>query len=140
MEFRSQFDASREGRFKTTTPTVLRSGLSRDARVTRSTAAVREENMADAEAARSLSGLLNGVAQKVYFGKAEITEELLKEQLFPELSPEDFRALYERMSGLLKVQKRRHPAGRQGELHLPLSSSVSQEQSCVQWKPTDGLM
>lgn len=83
---------------------MLRIGLSRDARVTRSTAAVAEENMADAEAARALSGLLNGVAQKVYFGKAEITEELLREQLFPELSPEDFRVLYERMSGLLKVR------------------------------------
>lgn len=104
---------------------MQRIGPSRDTRVTRSTAAVQEENMADAEAARALSGLLNGVAQKVYFGKAEITEELLKEQLFPELSTEDFRALYERMSGLLKVRERRRPAGQQGELHFPILRCVT---------------
>ncbi|XP_075905010.1 COMM domain-containing protein 1 [Nelusetta ayraudi] len=58
--------------------------------------------MAEAEAARALSGLLSGIAQKVFFDKAEITEELLREQLFPELSTGDFRTLYDRMSGLLK--------------------------------------
>lgn len=73
--------------------------------------------MAEAEAARALSGLLSGIAQKVFFDKAEITEELLREELFPELSPGDFQSLYDRMSGLLKVRKHRHPAGRQGGLH-----------------------
>ncbi|KAI3353567.1 hypothetical protein L3Q82_020087 [Scortum barcoo] len=58
--------------------------------------------MADAEAAKCLSGLLNGIAQKVYYNNTEITEELLKSELYPELSQEEFTALQEKMSGLLK--------------------------------------
>lgn len=61
------------------------------------------KNMADVEATKALSGLLNGIAQRVYHNKAEITEELLKNELYPELSPDEFRALHERMRGLLKV-------------------------------------
>lgn len=92
--------------------------------------------MAEAEAARALGALLSGVAQKVFFGKAEITEELLREQLFPELSAHDFRALYERMSGLLKVkQSAVRPAGRQGELHpAPTVSLITAERP--QFHPT----
>ncbi|XP_074538490.1 COMM domain-containing protein 1 [Halichoeres trimaculatus] len=58
--------------------------------------------MADVEATKSLSGLLNGIAQRVYHNKEEITEEVLKEQLFPELSGEEFRALHDKMRGLLR--------------------------------------
>ncbi|XP_042255265.1 COMM domain-containing protein 1 [Thunnus albacares] len=58
--------------------------------------------MADVEAAKSLSGLLNGIAQKVYYNNTEITEELLKHELYPELSHEEFKALHEKMKGLLK--------------------------------------
>ena len=60
--------------------------------------------MADVEAAKSLSGLLNGIAQKVYYNNTEITEELLKHELYPELSHEEFKALHEKMKGLLKVK------------------------------------
>ncbi|XP_070684392.1 COMM domain-containing protein 1 [Pempheris klunzingeri] len=58
--------------------------------------------MADDEAAKSLSALLNGIAQKVYYNNTEVTEEQLRGELYPELPPEEFRALHERMAGLLK--------------------------------------
>ncbi|XP_029913989.1 COMM domain-containing protein 1 [Myripristis murdjan] len=57
---------------------------------------------ADAEATKSLSGLLNGIAQKVYYNNEEITEELLKSELYPELSQDEFTALHEKMKALLK--------------------------------------
>ncbi|XP_028421217.1 COMM domain-containing protein 1 isoform X1 [Perca flavescens] len=58
--------------------------------------------MADVEATKSLSGLLSGIAQKVYYNNGDITEELLKSELYPELSQEQFKALHEKMKGLLK--------------------------------------
>lgn len=58
--------------------------------------------MADVEASKSLSGLLNGIAQKVYYSNSEITEELLKDELYPELSQEEFTALHEKMKALIK--------------------------------------
>uniref|UniRef100_A0A3B4WLT2 Copper metabolism (Murr1) domain containing 1 n=1 Tax=Seriola lalandi dorsalis TaxID=1841481 RepID=A0A3B4WLT2_SERLL len=58
--------------------------------------------MADAEAAKSLSGLLNGIAQKVYYNNSEITEQLLKRELFPELPQDAFTALHDKMRGLIK--------------------------------------
>ena len=59
--------------------------------------------MADAEATKSLSGLLNGIAQKVYYNNSDITEELLNTELFPELTRDQFTALHDKMRGLLKV-------------------------------------
>ncbi|XP_023254544.1 COMM domain-containing protein 1-like [Seriola lalandi dorsalis] len=61
--------------------------------------------MADAEAAKSLSGLLNGIAQKVYYNNSEITEQLLKRELFPELPQDAFTALHDKMRGLIKVNQ-----------------------------------
>ncbi|KAK5603580.1 hypothetical protein CRENBAI_004521 [Crenichthys baileyi] len=58
--------------------------------------------MADVEVTKSLSGLLNGIAQMVYYNKREITEELLKNELYPEMPLEEFKALYEKMKGLIK--------------------------------------
>ncbi|XP_062290590.1 COMM domain-containing protein 1 [Scomber scombrus] len=58
--------------------------------------------MADVEAAKSLSGLLSGIAQKVYYNNKEITEELLKHELYPELPEDEFKALHQKMKGLLK--------------------------------------
>lgn len=59
--------------------------------------------MADAEATKALSGLLNGIAQKVYYNNSDITEELLNTELFPELARDQFTALHDKMRGLLKV-------------------------------------
>lgn len=61
--------------------------------------------MADVEVPKSLSGLLNGIAQKMFFNNDEMTEELLKSELFPELPQEEFKALHEKMRGLIKVRK-----------------------------------
>ncbi|XP_041840049.1 COMM domain-containing protein 1 [Melanotaenia boesemani] len=58
--------------------------------------------MADVEAAKSLSSLLNGIAQIVYYNNSEITEELLKNELYSDLSQEEFKALHEKMKSLLK--------------------------------------
>ncbi|XP_015236432.1 PREDICTED: COMM domain-containing protein 1 [Cyprinodon variegatus] len=58
--------------------------------------------MADVEVAKSLSGLLNGIAQMVYYNKSEITEELLKNELYAEMPQEEFKSLYEKMKGLIK--------------------------------------
>ncbi|XP_051561584.1 COMM domain-containing protein 1 [Myxocyprinus asiaticus] len=58
--------------------------------------------MADADSARSVSALLNGIAQRVYYGNTEITEELLKNELYAELSQDEFHALHEKMRALLK--------------------------------------
>ncbi|XP_048338870.1 COMM domain-containing protein 1 [Sphaerodactylus townsendi] len=54
------------------------------------------------EAAKPLLGLLNGIAQASYYGNAEITEELLREQLYPDVAPQEFRALQVKMTGVVK--------------------------------------
>ncbi|KAG7457273.1 hypothetical protein JOB18_034511 [Solea senegalensis] len=58
--------------------------------------------MADAEAAKRLSGLLNGIAQSVFYQKSDVTEQLLKAELFPELPLGEFTALHDKMKGLLR--------------------------------------
>nr|XP_056712415.1 COMM domain-containing protein 1 [Euleptes europaea] len=55
-----------------------------------------------AEAAKPLLGLLNGIARASYYGNAEITEGLLREQLYPDLAPQEFRALQAKMTGVVK--------------------------------------
>ncbi|AWP05038.1 putative COMM domain-containing protein 1 [Scophthalmus maximus] len=58
--------------------------------------------MADAEAAKSLSALLHGIAQSVFYKRSDVTEELLRAELFPELPPLDFRVLHDKMRGVVK--------------------------------------
>ncbi|XP_068088479.1 COMM domain-containing protein 1 isoform X2 [Hyperolius riggenbachi] len=58
--------------------------------------------MADAENAKALSGLLNGIAQSRYYGNLEITEELLKTELYSELPLQEFKALHDKMQGIIK--------------------------------------
>ncbi|XP_069643532.1 COMM domain-containing protein 1 isoform X3 [Haliaeetus albicilla] len=54
------------------------------------------------EGSKPLSALLSGIAQVAYYGNADITEELLRGQLYPEAAPEEFRALRAKMGGLLQ--------------------------------------
>ncbi|KAM6179790.1 COMM domain-containing protein 1 [Erethizon dorsatum] len=54
------------------------------------------------EGSKSLSGLLNGLAQDAFYGNQGITEELLRSQLYPEVSPEEFRPFLAKMRGILK--------------------------------------
>ncbi|KAK6488762.1 COMM domain-containing protein 1 [Huso huso] len=58
--------------------------------------------MAELESSKYLSGLLNGIAQNTYYENKEITEELLKNELYPDISQEEFHALLEKMKGVLK--------------------------------------
>ncbi|XP_042652108.1 COMM domain-containing protein 1-like isoform X2 [Tyto alba] len=58
--------------------------------------------MAAPEGCKPLSALLSGIAQAAYYGNGDITEELLRGQLYPEAAPEEFRALSAKMGGLLQ--------------------------------------
>nr|XP_020747282.1 COMM domain-containing protein 1 isoform X1 [Odocoileus virginianus texanus] len=58
---------------------------------------------AELEGSKSLSGLLSGLAQDTFYGHPGITEELLRSQLYPEVSPEEFRPFLAKMKGILKI-------------------------------------
>lgn len=58
--------------------------------------------MADADSQRCISALLNGITQRFYYGNADITEELLKNELYADMPQEEFHALHEKMRALLK--------------------------------------
>ncbi|XP_065151336.2 COMM domain-containing protein 1 [Paramisgurnus dabryanus] len=58
--------------------------------------------MADADSQRCVSALLNGITQRFYHGNSDITEELLKNELYPDMSHEEFHALHEKMRAALK--------------------------------------
>lgn len=73
--------------------------------------------MADFDTAKSLSGLLNGIAQNVYYRNTEITEELLKNELYPDLLQEEFNALHDKMKGLLKVKRHLHSGASYAQMH-----------------------
>uniref|UniRef100_A0A4W2E9V7 COMM domain-containing protein 1 n=1 Tax=Bos indicus x Bos taurus TaxID=30522 RepID=A0A4W2E9V7_BOBOX len=57
---------------------------------------------AELEGSKCLSGLLSGLAQDTFYGHPGITEELLRSQLYPEVSLEEFRPFLEKMKGILK--------------------------------------
>ncbi|KAG8443951.1 hypothetical protein GDO86_009226 [Hymenochirus boettgeri] len=61
--------------------------------------------MADPDSAKTLTGLLNGIAQGTYYGNSEITDDLLKSELYPEVPVDQFRALLDKMKGLIKTKK-----------------------------------
>ncbi|XP_016396336.1 COMM domain-containing protein 1-like [Sinocyclocheilus rhinocerous] len=58
--------------------------------------------MADADSQRCVSALLNGITQRLYYGNTEITEEFLKNELYAEMTQDEFRALHDKMRSLLK--------------------------------------
>ncbi|KAG9262624.1 COMM domain-containing protein 1 [Astyanax mexicanus] len=58
--------------------------------------------VAEAEGVKALAGLLAGLAQSLYYCNTEISEELLRSQLYPNLPPEDFHTLYHKLRGILK--------------------------------------
>lgn len=66
-----------------------------------------KRNMAEGEATKALSGLLNGIAQKEFYDNSDVTEELLRAELFPEMPQEEFRTLHGKMRSLLKVPHHR---------------------------------
>ncbi|XP_051939783.1 COMM domain-containing protein 1 [Hippocampus zosterae] len=59
--------------------------------------------MAEAEGSRSqLGALLSGVAQEIFYRNSDVTEEVLRSELYPEATRQDFKALYDKMKALLK--------------------------------------
>ncbi|KAM3865446.1 COMM domain-containing protein 1 [Diretmus argenteus] len=58
--------------------------------------------MADVEAMKSPSGLLNGIVQQIYYNNPEITEQLLKNELYPDLDQDQFHTLHGKMKNLVK--------------------------------------
>ncbi|KAK7492347.1 hypothetical protein BaRGS_00016444 [Batillaria attramentaria] len=55
-----------------------------------------------ADDTKSFLALLNGLARMNYYGQSEITEDFLKEQIYPEMSQENFDHVLTRCRGLLK--------------------------------------
>ncbi|XP_072437712.1 COMM domain-containing protein 1 isoform X2 [Chiloscyllium punctatum] len=51
---------------------------------------------------QSLSSFLSGLVQLIYYRNSDITEQMLKEQLYPDLPQQDFRILLEKMAGILR--------------------------------------
>ncbi|XP_076441562.1 COMM domain-containing protein 1-like [Babylonia areolata] len=55
-----------------------------------------------ADDGKSFLALLNGLTRKNYYGQTEINNEFLKEQIYPNLSQEEFDHVLNRCQGLLK--------------------------------------
>ena len=60
-----------------------------------------------ADESKNFLALLNGIAKRSYYGEAEITDELLKSELFPNNSDDEFNALLTRANGIVKVHQGR---------------------------------
>ncbi|KAH9499614.1 COMM domain-containing protein 1 [Bulinus truncatus] len=52
--------------------------------------------------AKCFLALLNGISRKNYYGHPEITEDYLKQEIYPDSSQEDFTRICSRANGLLK--------------------------------------
>ena len=59
--------------------------------------------MADEEEVRRTVGLLNGLAKREYYGNKDITDEFLKNELYPDESDENFSTRLTKCKNLLKV-------------------------------------
>jgi len=53
---------------------------------------------------KMLVGLINGIIRLDYYGDNSITEELLKQELYPDESSDSFVALLHKMRTLIKVR------------------------------------
>ena len=67
------------------------------------TVIVKSHDQKMADDPKLFLGLLNGVAKRTYYGEADITDELLKSELFSNLSDDEFNALLSRATGIIKV-------------------------------------
>jgi adenine deaminase len=55
-----------------------------------------------AAADKNFVGLLNGLARRTYFAEEDITDDFLKQELYPDLSQEEFDALHKKCDALMK--------------------------------------
>lgn len=53
--------------------------------------------------AKNISALLTGLAKRNYYNEPEYTDDFLKNQIFPDLSDEDYATLLKRCSNYMKV-------------------------------------
>ncbi|GFN82838.1 comm domain-containing protein 1-like [Plakobranchus ocellatus] len=51
---------------------------------------------------KCFAAFLNGISKQVYFGNTELTDNVLKEQIYPDISDDEFNRLKSRTSGLLR--------------------------------------
>ena len=52
---------------------------------------------------KSLLGLLNGICRREYYGEKDMTDAYLKENLFPDMSENEFEALTHKAVNMIKV-------------------------------------
>ena len=55
-----------------------------------------------AAADKNVVGLLNGIARREYFGESDITDDFLHQELFSDLSDEQFDAMLKRYEALMR--------------------------------------
>ncbi|XP_045187297.1 COMM domain-containing protein 1-like [Mercenaria mercenaria] len=55
-----------------------------------------------ADDTKNVLALLNGLAKRTYYGESEITDDFLKQEIFPDLSDDDFAGLLSKCSSLIK--------------------------------------
>ncbi|XP_050405916.1 COMM domain-containing protein 1 [Patella vulgata] len=55
-----------------------------------------------ADDGKSLSALLNGLTRRIYYGEEELTDEFLKNEIYPNLTEEEFEHLVNRTIHLMK--------------------------------------
>ena len=67
-----------------------------------------------ADDAKCFQALLNGLAKRNYYGAVEFTDDVLKDEIYPETSEEDFRRIHSKCTGLLKVCRSKNKANRAG--------------------------
>ena len=52
---------------------------------------------------KTFLALLNGITKRTYYGESDITDELLKSELYSSISSEEFDVLLNRATGIIKV-------------------------------------
>ncbi|KAK3733028.1 hypothetical protein RRG08_002630 [Elysia crispata] len=55
-----------------------------------------------ADDAKCFAAFVNGLSKQIYFRNAELTDKVLKEQIYPDISDDDFNRLKSKTTGLLK--------------------------------------
>ena len=56
---------------------------------------------------KMFSALLNGIMRHDYYNETDITDEFLKQELYADLSEDDFQAMADKSRKILKVPKYR---------------------------------
>ena len=56
-----------------------------------------------ADDAKNTLALLNGLARQYYYGHKDITNEFLKNEIFPDMQEDEFNSLVLKCSQILKV-------------------------------------